>query len=82
MKIYIFFYLIFILFLGYLDFPYNISLDNIGKYLIFQYGFSGYTNAKLFRIDRTFINKYNLIPLIRKFKNIPKHNFLLRTKSI
>ncbi|CAF0775771.1 unnamed protein product [Rotaria sp. Silwood1] len=68
--------------LGYLDFPYSISLNSIGKNLIFQYGISGYTNAILFHIDRTFINKYNLVPLFRKLKKIPKHSVLFRTKSI
>jgi hypothetical protein len=71
-----------IFFLGYLDFPYSISFDNIGKNLIFQYGFSGYANARLFHIDRTFINKYNLTPLFKNLGNLSKHHFLLRTKSI
>jgi len=68
-------------FLGYLDYPYSISLDNIGKNLIFQYGIAGYTNAILFHIDRTFINQYNLIPLFKSVENLPKNHLLLRTKS-
>ncbi|CAF3219203.1 unnamed protein product [Rotaria sp. Silwood2] len=69
-------------YLGYLDFPYSISLNSIGKNLIFQYGIAGYTSAILFHIDRTFINKYNLIPLFRKLKKNPKHSVLFRTKSV
>ncbi|CAF3308949.1 unnamed protein product [Rotaria socialis] len=69
-------------YVGYLDFPYNISLNAIGKNLIFQYGISGYTNTILFHIDRTFIRKYNLVPLFKKFKKVPRQPILLRTKSV
>lgn len=54
------------LFLGYLDFAYSIKFDSIGKNLMFQYGISGYAYATLFRIDPTFITKYNLTPLFKK----------------
>lgn len=70
------------LFLGYLDFPYSISFNSMGKNLIFQYGISGYSNAVLVHIDRTFIHKYNLVPLFRKLKKIPKYSVLFRSKSI
>jgi hypothetical protein len=68
-------------YLGYLDFPYSISFDNIGKNLVFQYGISSYANAILFRIDPTFITRYNLIPLLKNIKNLPHNHLLLRRKS-
>lgn len=84
MKTFVFFicYLVYFIELGYLDFPYTISLDNIDKKLIFQYGISGYGNATLFHVNRTFINKYNLVPLFRKLKKVRKHSLLFRAKSI
>ncbi len=64
--------MLFILILGYLDYPCSISLDTIGKNLIFQYGLGGYANAKLFHIDQKFIDKYNLTPLFKISENISK----------
>ncbi|CAF1304611.1 unnamed protein product [Rotaria sp. Silwood1] len=57
-------------YLGYLDFVINISFDCIGKVLYFQYGHSGYSMTKLFHIKQSFIDKYNLLPLMRKCQNI------------
>ncbi|CAF3132514.1 unnamed protein product [Rotaria sp. Silwood2] len=57
-------------YLGYLDFSINISFDCIEKVLCFQYGCSGYSITKLFHIEQSFIDKYNLLPLMRKCQNI------------
>ncbi|CAF1258150.1 unnamed protein product [Rotaria sordida] len=57
-------------YLGYLDFVINISFDCIEKVLYFQYGYNGYSIIKLFHVEQSFIDKYNLLPLMRKCQNI------------
>ena len=59
-----------LVFLGYLDFLINMSLDDIEKVLVFQYGVCGYSIIKIFDIEPSFIDKYNLVDLMRKRQNI------------
>ncbi|UJR08909.1 hypothetical protein I4U23_013163 [Adineta vaga] len=56
-------------YLGYLDFFVDLTSDYIGKILIFQYGVGGYSIARLFLMEQTFIDKYNLSPLMKQAIN-------------
>jgi hypothetical protein len=46
---------------GYLEFLLEITPNDIEKYLIFQYGVSGYSDAILCKLDRTFLDKHDLL---------------------
>ena len=50
------------------------TLDAIGKTLVFQYGETGYMIAALFRLDQTFIETNHLLPMLASVYNPPPQN--------
>ncbi|CAF3324533.1 unnamed protein product [Rotaria socialis] len=57
-------------YLGYLDFSISLSCDPAEQVLNFRYGFNGYSIIKLFKIEKSFIDKFNLQPLMRRRQSI------------
>ncbi|CAF0772127.1 unnamed protein product [Adineta ricciae] len=52
-------------YLGFLDYSVTLTAEHMDKTFIFRYGHYGYSVARLFELDKTFIDRHNLSPLIK-----------------